>query len=448
MRSLVSAALLTCLANTLATAGNNWPEWRGPTRNGVSDSRDLPAEWGPDQNIVWKAKLPSWSAATPIIWGDRVFIVSPTEQDTAKVEAAEPDDGGRRRGPRGPASPGGDEILLICFDKQSGKELWRQAIDNRNTLHGKQNSGSPSPVTDGKHVWVVTGAGRVAAFDMDGEQVWTHDLTEQHGPIELMWGYASSPILFDGHLIIEVLHQRGPSYLVAFDGPTGKQLWWVERKTDATRECPDAYNTPTILTHDGRTDLIVSGADYVTGHNPQTGEERWRAAGLNPENQGNYRVCGSPVAVDGMIYATSRKQPVIALRAGGEGDVSRTHLAWKREEGGGPDVPTPACDGELYYMVDDGGRVTCVDPKTGQTLWGPQRTAQGNCSASPLLADGKLYVLNEKAVTTVLKAGREFEVLATNELDGGYTLSSIAVSGSQLFIRTADYLYCIGATAD
>jgi outer membrane protein assembly factor BamB len=248
-----------------------------------------------------------------------------------------------------------------------------------------------------------------------------------------------------------VLHGNNtddPSYIVAFDAATGKALWRQERPTDAVAESPDAYTTPTLLEHQGTTQIVISGGDYVTAHDPKTGKEIWRAGGLNPQKRGNYRIIASPLAVDGLIYAPTRKTPLLALRAGGAGDVTTTHLAWKWEGLGAPDVPSPVCDGKYFYMVEDNGRVTCLDAKTGQLIWGPERTAQGIVSASPLLADGKLYVTNESGITTVLVAGPEYKVLATNELDDSYTLSSPVASGSRLFVRTGTHLYCVGKRAN
>jgi outer membrane protein assembly factor BamB len=213
-------------------------------------------------------------------------------------------------------------------------------------------------------------------------------------------------------------------------------------------ESPDAYTTPTVHARDGKTQIVISGGDYVTGHDPATGKELWRAAGLNPRKARNYRIIASPVAVDGMVYAPTRKTPLLALRAGGSGDVTESHLAWKWEGPAAPDVPTPVCDGKRFFMVDDRGLVTCLDAKTGEVIWGPERTALGTVSASPLLADGKLYITNEDGVTTVVAAGDEFEVLATNEVERAYTLSSLAVAGSDLFLRTGTHLYRIGATKE
>jgi outer membrane protein assembly factor BamB len=438
--------LLGLLPGALAHAQTNWPQWRGPSGNRISRAVNLPATWSLTENIVWKAPLPSWSAGTPIIWGDRVFVTSPTEAGGSA--AASPEPGPRGRGGYGAGrDPGGPKLLLICISRKDGKQLWARELDNGNQLFNKQNSSSPSPVTDGKHVWVVTGTGAVTAFDMEGNRVWQRNLQREYGKFGLNWGYASSPLLYQGKLIIQVLHGTAttePSYIVAFDDLTGRPLWRQERRTDAIAECPDAYTTPALLEYGGTTQIIVSGGDYVTAHDPKTGKEIWRAAGLNPQKRPNYRIIASPLVADGLIYASSRKAPVLALRAGGQGDITATHTVWKWEGLGVPDVPTPVCDGKYFYMVEDSGRVTCLDAKTGKLIWGPERTTQGTVSASPLLADGKLYVTNESGVTTVLAAGPVFKVMATNELDDSYTLSSLAVAGSQLFLRTETHLYCIG----
>ena len=272
-------------------------------------------------------------------------------------------------------------------------------------------------------------------------------MQEKYGKFGLNWGYASSPLLYKNQLIIEVLHgykTDDPSYIVSLDVNTGNVLWRQERPTDAESESPDAYTTPVLVTHDGEDQIIVSGADYVTGHDPKTGREIWRAAGLNPLKRRNYRIVGTPIVVGDMLFAPTRKKPLLALRLGGSGDISSTNLIWQYEGGGAPDVPSPISDGSYFYMVDDKGLVTCLDVETGELIWGPERTAEGIVSASPILADDKIYILNENAVTTIVTAGPEFKILAINELDGTYTLASPAVSDSKIFIRTSTFLYCIG----
>jgi outer membrane protein assembly factor BamB len=473
MKLLVTTVSLALGLPSLAFANEHWPAWRGPHGNGISDSTGLPTTWSLQENIVWKAPLPSWSGGTPVVWGDRIFVTSPTASPSqasagSTGEAAQPapqettpppDEGRGRRGRRGgrrgfgggrfgggDRDPGGNVLTLICISREDGAILWTKELDEGNRLWRKQNNSSPSPVTDGKHVWVVTGTGAVTAFDMDGNQIWQKYLQQDYSQFGLNWGYASSPFLHDGKLVIQVLHGNNtdePSYIVAFDPLTGSEVWRQERPTDAQRESPDAYTTPTVVTVDGKDQIVISGGDYVTGHDPATGAEIWRAAGLNPGREGNFRIIASPVVADGIIYAPTRQRPLLALRAGGSGNVTSSHLAWKWDRTGGPDVPTPVCDGKYFYMVADNGVVTCLDAKTAEVIWGPERASEGTTSASPLLADGKLYITNELGITTVLAAGPEYKKLATNELDNSYTLSSIAVAGKQLFVRTATHLYCI-----
>jgi outer membrane protein assembly factor BamB len=432
----------------LVRAELNWPQWRGPHHNGVSDAKSLPMQWSATENIVWRTPLPSWSAATPIIWGDRIFIVSPSKSEPkTEPKPGEKQGQSSRRMRRSALDPGGPKLLLFCISKKDGKILWERDLDDNNQIHRKQNDATPSPVTDGKHVFVVTGTGKVAAFGMDGESVWMKDLQKDYGPFGHNWGYGSSPLLHAGSLIIEVLHGMktdDPSYIVSFNAATGELQWHQERPTDAEMESPDAYTTPVLLEYEGKTQIVISGGDYVTGHNFETGKEIWRAAGLNPLKRRNYRVVSTPIVVDGIIYAPTRKNPLLALKVGGTGDITESHLVWKYEGSGAPDVPSPVCDGEYFYMIDDRGLVTCLDAKTGALIWGPEPTTEGIVSASPILVDGKLYILNENAVTSIVSVGPQFKLLATNELDGSYTLASPAVSGSQLFVRTSTHVYCIG----
>ncbi len=448
--SRLAAMIVASTALNGASANENWPAWRGPEGNGISDSRGLPTRWSTNESIVWKRELPSWSGATPIVHGGLVFVTSPSKSDpSAKPESPEERRGGGRfggGGSYGVSDPGGPKLMLIAIARKDGAVVWERDLDEGNQLFRKQNLSSPSPVTDGKTVWAVTGTASVTAFDWEGKKLWSRNLRKDYGNLRLNWGYASSPLLLDGKLIIEVLqgYGEGGSYVVAFDGATGKEIWKKDRPTDAIRESPDAYTTPALLTVDGKKQIVVSGGDYVTGHDAETGTELWRASGLNPRRSHNYRIIASPIVKDGMIFAPTRQKPLLALRAGGTGDVSESHLAWKYEEEGAPDVPSPLSDGTHFYMVSDNGSVTCVDIKTGRKVWGPERTAVGTVSASPVLADGKIYVLNEKAVTTIVAAGPEFKLIGTNELDGSYTLSSMAVAGKQLFIRTSNALYCIG----
>jgi outer membrane protein assembly factor BamB len=293
----------------------------------------------------------------------------------------------------------------------------------------------------------MTGTGVLKSFDFAGKEIWSRDIQQDYGQFGLNWGYASSPLLHEDSLYVQVLHGMKtdePSYVLRINKATGKTVWKVERPTEAIRESPDSYTTPALLRYGKTTEIVITGGDVVTGHDPATGKELWRGKGLNPENAPFYRIVASPIALDGVVYAPTRVKPLLAFRAGGRGDVTTTHLLWSTPNG--PDVPSPVTDGKYFYIVNDKGIVYCLDAKTGKEVYGQQRLKPGTYSASPVLADGKIYITNEDGLTSVFRAGPQFEILAENAL-GEYTLSSPAVSDGQIFIKTSAALYCIGKRA-
>jgi outer membrane protein assembly factor BamB len=412
-------ALMLLLTAAVTSVSANWPAWRGPAGNGVSAERNLPIKWGATENIAWKLPMPQWSGATPVIWNDLMFL-----------NVAEAD---------------GDALSLWAVNRSTGVPLWKRRLSGGNHRERKQNMSSPSPVTDGRTVWMMTGTGFLRAFDFKGTELWMRDIQKDYGRFGLNWGYANSPLLVDGDLIVPVIHGMktdDPSYLLRIDGKSGKTEWRVERPTKAIRESPDAYITPALVRHAGLDEIIITGGDVVTGHDPGTGKELWRAAGLNPQNDPAYRIVASPLVHQDVVVAPSRERPVLVLKAGGRGDVTVSHKLWEFHNG--PDVPTPVTDGTYLWIITDRGVVYCADLRSGAAVYGPQRLAPGTYSASPLLADGKIYITNEDGTTSVFAAAPKFELLAENKLDD-YTLSSIAVKDGQLFLRTAGWLWAIGA---
>jgi outer membrane protein assembly factor BamB len=402
-----------------AVSADNWPQWRGPQLNGTAVAKGLPIKWSPTENIAWKLAMPTRTGATPIVWNDRIFLNVATEDKGGSVE-------------------------LWSVDRATGNVQWKRPITAGNYRINKQNMSSPSPVTDGANVWVLTGLGVLKAFDFGGKELWTRDIQKDYGTFGLNWGYGSSPLLHQDGLYVQVFHGMktdDPSYLMKLDKRTGKTIWKTERPTKAIQESPDAYTTPALLQHGTTTEIVTTGGDTVTGHDPASGKELWRVEGLNPDNDPWYRIIASPLVAGGLVIAPTRVRPLLAIRPGGRGNVTSTHVAWSFARG--PDVPTPVSDGTLLYTVDDRGIVHALDIKTGAVVYGPERLKPATYSASPTLADGKIYVTSEDGLTSVFRAGPKFEVLAENPT-GEYTLSTIAVSNGQLFLRTEKHLYAIG----
>ena len=410
-------AVIIAIAMTLSmsvVSAEDWPNWRGPNRDGRS-TESVPVAWDTETNVAWKLEMPEWSGSTPVIWGDRIFL-----------NVAD-----------------GENLELWCLDREA-RPLWKRFLSAGNHRERKQNMSSPSPVTDGQHVWVMTGTGVIRAFDFDGQELWMRSIQADYGPFGLNWGYASSPLLHDGALYVQVLHGMrtdDPSYILRIAAATGETVWRVERPTEAIRESPDSYTTPTLVEYQGTTEVVVTGGDAVTGHDPQTGRELWRADGLNPTRNTMYRLVASPIVTNDIIIAPTRVRPLLALRAGGRGDVLESHVIWRADNG--PDVPTPVTDGTYLYIVNDQGIVFVHEVQTGELVYGRQRLRPGTYSASPVIADGKIYVTNERGLTSVFSVGPEFEILSENPLND-YVLSSPAISDGQIFIRTAQYLYAIG----
>jgi outer membrane protein assembly factor BamB len=408
------------LALTTLSAAEHWPQWRGPSLDGVAPAKGLPVKWSTSENIAWKLPMPGRSGSTPIIWGEHIFLNIGTQDATGDLE-------------------------LWMVDRTSGKVAWKAHIAGGNHTQRKQNMSSPSPVTDGQTVWVMTGVGVLKAFDFKGKELWARDIQKDHGQFGLNWGYASSPLLHQGDLYVQVLHgmkTNDPSYVMRIDGKSGKTVWRVERPTKAITESPDSYTTPALLQHGNTTEIVISGGDVVNGHDPASGKELWRMDGLNPDNNPFYRIIASPVVIGDIIIAPTRERPMLAIKAGGRGDITRTHRLWSFDNG--PDVPTPVSDGKLLYTVTDRGVAYALDVQTGKVVYGPQRLRPDSYSASPVLADGKIYITSEnEGLTSVYRAGPQFELLSENPLND-YCLSSPAMSEGQIFIRTTGHLWAIG----
>ena len=411
-------ALVTCLVlSTLAVVqADNWPQWRGPSLNGISTETDLPVRWTTTENIAWKLPMPSLTGSTPIVWGDRIFL-----------NVAE-----------------NGSLFLWAVDRNKGQPIWKRHLSDGDNRQRKQNMSTPSPVTDGTNVWVMTGTGILKAFDFAGKELWMRDIQKEYGRFGLQWGYGSSPMLFGDSLFVQVLHGMrtdDPSYILRISKANGRTIWRQERPTIAQRESPDSYTTPAIVRTANNLELVITGGDAVTGHDVNTGKELWRADVLNPTNDLAYRIVASPVVHGELIIAPTRERPMVVMKPGGRGNVAKSHVMWEFQNG--PDVPTPVTDGTYVYVVNDRGIMWCLDAKTGKEIYGRQRLRPSTYSGSFTMADGKLYITNEDGLTTVLRTGPKFEILAENDF-ADYSLSSPAISDGQIFIRTTGALWAIG----
>ena len=413
--------------------GENWPQWRGPFFNGSTTEAGLPASWSKTNGVAWTAPLPGDSGATPVVWGDSVFVSSPDAQKN---------------------------LLLLCLDQKNGAVRWQKTVATGNREKGRNNMASPSPVTDGETVFILFATGDLAAFDFSGRELWRRNLGVEFGRFANMWIYGSSPMLYGDKLYVQVLQRsvvpldydlaqdgkaERESYLLCLEPKTGKTLWRHIRPTDAVSEAQEAYTTPIPFEGKGGTEVLVVGGNYVTAHDAGTGEEIWRCGGLNDRHELYWRIVPSPVAAEGLIFACGPKRdPVLAIRDGGAGQVPESQIVWRFKE-----FPSDCCTPLFYQkklLVLDGDRqmMTCLNPQTGGKLWQGSLGVKEIFRASPTGADGKIYCISESGTAVVLAAGDEFKVLSTIPLGEAPVRSSIVAARGRLFIRTAKTLYCIG----
>lgn len=414
MRLLASLCLIAALASPLM--GANWPNWRGPDQNGVAPGTGFPTEWSDTKNVAWKLELPGKGSSTPIVWGEQIFVTSGADGQNA----------------------------LLAINRQ-GKEQWRTLVGKERPGKNKKASGSnPSCVTDGEHVFAYFKSGDLACVDFKGKIVWQTNLQDKYGEDTLWWDLGTSPVLTKAHCVVTVM-QTGPSYLVAFEKGTGKVAWKEDRNLGAPEEAAQSYSTPVVLNDKGKETLVVLGADHVTAHDAADGKELWRVGGLNPTGHKYFRSIASAVVHNGIVVAPyAREATVTAIKLGGSGDVSKSHVVWTKN-GKGSDVPTPtAADGRVY-ILNDKGTISCVNIETGSEIWsGQTEKHRSGFSSSPILADGKIYITREDGKTFVLAQGNEFKVLGANELDGTQTVASPVLIDGKILIRTDTHLYCIG----
>lgn len=418
-RSLRIAVCLCTLLVTAVASAENWPQWRGAKLDGISHEKNLPLTWSKTDNVLWRLELPGPAGATPAVWEDKIFLTS-----------AE-----------------GKNLVLMAVSTD-GKPLWKQTMagENQEVRGDEGNSASPSPSTDGKHVWAMMSTGDIGCYTVDGEQVWKFNLQDRYGKFDIQFGMTSSPVLDGDRLYLQLLHTNG-ALVVALDKVTGEEIWKQTRSSDATAECEHSYASPVIY-RDAQTELLLThGCDYVVAHRLDGGEEVWRCGGLNIKSNYNptLRFVASPVVAEGLVIVPSAKNgPVLALDPHSKGDITdktEGHI-WSREHNT-PDVPSPLVVDGLVYLCREDGTLLCLDAKTGEEFY-RKRTHADRHRASPVYGDGKIYLTARDGTVTVVKPGKEFEILATNTTTES-TSASPAISGGRIYLRTYDALYAIGA---
>jgi outer membrane protein assembly factor BamB len=426
----IIAALIFCTP----LWATDWPQWRGPFFNGSTDEKNLPQSWSWTENVAWVSPLPGPSGATAIVCKGRVFVTSMVEK--------------------------GPEFAALCFNAKDGRKLWEKRIGSDSRRFPRNNMASPSPVADGQRVFFLYASGDLIGFDYEGNKLWSRNIESEYGNLALQFGYSSSPLLHGGKLFVLVVRRNKAypqgqakddrpldSFLMALDPKTGDTLWKQQRLTNAFDEGMETYSTSVPFVRNGRTEILNTGGDFVTAHDPDSGKELWRFEYWTRKVRDS-RIIPTLVTGDNLIFGTRHKHGgVFALQPGGEGNPSQASIVWEFE-GPAPDCTTPLYyQGRLYVLdgIRSGKVVTCLDPKTARQFWQGKIGGRGPWRASLTGADGKLYCINETGEIVVLAAGGEqFKILFETKTDETPIQSSISVADGHLFIRTAKNLYCIG----
>ena len=402
----------------------NWPGWRGPSGDGVSAGKGIPTKWSSTENIAWKITVPGEGHSSPIVWGDKVFLTSSLTEKNKRI--------------------------LLCIDRLSGQTVWQRDVVQSppETIHRLNSRASGTPATDGKQVYVTfmraegdeviapnVGSERlitpgkiiVAAYDLDGSEKWKTNV----GDFVSAHGFNTCPVLFEDLVILNGDHD-GNAYLVALDRQSGRQRWRTRRE-NKTR----SYVTPIIREIDGITQMILSGSLCIASYDPRNGKRHWIVDG--PTEQ----FVASMVYDGKYVFATGGypERHTLAIRPGGKGNVTDTHIAWRTTRGAAY-VPSPIISGRYLLMVADSGIASCFEARTGKRHW--MERLPGGHSPSPVSADGLVYFVSDRGVTTIIRPSETFAVIAKNEL-GEPVSASPAISQGQIFLRTHQHLYCIGS---
>jgi len=418
----------------------DWQHWRGPNYNGASPDTGLPAKWSRTEGVVWSTKLPGPSDATPIVVGHQVLVSS--------------------------VAPDTDAVVALAVDANTGSVAWQHQVATPMRQDSRSTFGGPSPCADKERVVFFYGNGDLVAYALDGTPQWRRNIQQDYGVFAFNWTFSSSPLLYKGTLYLQVLQRSVPvdgrgfadreneSYLLGMDPKTGKEKWRTLRKCEAQLESMESFASPIPFEHQGRDEILVVGGDDITGHDPQTGRELWRWGTWNPERIPHWRLVPTPVAGAGVVLACAPKNdPIYALKVGGVGRLADSALAWvsREEKVVTTDVPSPAfADGDFFVLSDGRKYLSRVEPTTGRLKWSAKTPGIVKYEASPLVADGKVYIINFAGEVAVFDThdGTLLNVIPMADPDhpfeGFNVRSSIIAAYGHLFVRTNSHLYCIG----
>ena len=421
-------------------SAQNWPSFRGPSASGAADGQNLPASWdaAQDTGILWKTPIPGLAHSSPIVWDNRIFL---TTAVSGRADAS------FKRGLFGSGDASEDRTAqqwkLICLDRDSGKLLWERVAyqgEPKDKRHVKSTYANSTPATDGQMVVALFGSQGLYAYDLAGKLLWKRDLGKiddgAYDVPDLEWGTASSPIVYRDTVIVQCDQQKG-SFLQAFDGKSGESIWKTERD-----EIP-SWGTPTVYTGNTRAELVTNGSNYVRGYDPATGKELWRLGGSSKIT------APTPVfAADIILVASGRgpEAPIFAVHPGAAGEITGQPkwVAWQKERRG-PYMPTPLIYRGYVYILGNAGVFDCYDLETGREIYRGRIPHKGSgFSASPVAADGRIYLSSEDGDIFVVKAGPQFELLGTYPM-GEPLMATPAVSGRMLLVRSEHRMWAIGS---
>ena len=411
---------------------DNWPQWRGPRGQGVSDEKNLPLEWGPTKNIKWKTPIAGRGHSSPIVWANRLFLTTAVEGPVIPGAGAVEHviNGQAVKFPDTVGAERSHTLKLICVDVETGKIVWERTVYEGRVHDDRQKNNSyasSTPATDGRYVYAYFGSEGLYCYDFEGNQVWKVALG---GIAKMGYGEGTSPIIYENLVILQVDTEMGEaSYIAAFDRSNGKQVWKTGRKNRAS------WATPVLVHGSKRVELIASGAESVTSYDPATGKELWQSEGLISH------AIPSPLVADEMVfvYAGSHDKRGYAIRAG----ENSNRILWRHDKGTAYVASGVLYDGSIY-LITDSGTMTALDAKTGQLKYeGGRIPSPSIFFASPVAFDGKIMVTSQEGDSFLITAGPKHELVATNSV-GEPVYASPAISGGRIFIRGERNLYCIG----